>query len=367
MGDDDLSVGDIEDARDLPEDLTPFITRTILDPIGVGGYGDVWKCSYDAGGISTFVAVKAFRFPENWDSQRMKRNIGREIGILMILRHNNIVALLGRAKGFGKRPEMDCLVSPWMPNSTLHAYLELRQNNLTALERSRLLEDVSAGLRYLHSVPLMHGDITAANIMIDEGENARLIDFGLSSIIRPLLGQSHLVMTSIRHGAIRYAAPELVASDGVRDLPLQKVDVYSFGCVMLQILSGRLPWSEIQSETLITVSIYQGHRPQRPNGDPSIIDSDWDFIQKCLRREPELRPSADEVFDFVIHRLSSSGSSRPSEQAVETGELHPTTDKIFQICPRFRILVMGKVRIESVRCFDVSLLNSNPWYLDGCW
>src|SRR5882757_9981926 len=88
-----ISVGDIEDARDLPEDLTPFITRTILDPIGVGGYGDVWKCSYDAGGISTFVspcvgfidhaidlyrlthkvAVKAFRFPENWDSQRMKR------------------------------------------------------------------------------------------------------------------------------------------------------------------------------------------------------------------------------------------------------------------------------------------------------
>jgi len=71
--------------------------------------------------------------------------------------------------------------------------------------------------------------------MIDKGGNARLIDFGLSSVIRPLLDQSHLVITSIRPGAMRYAAPEFVTSDDVRDLPLEKVDVYSFGCVMLQV------------------------------------------------------------------------------------------------------------------------------------
>ncbi|OAX34159.1 kinase-like protein [Rhizopogon vinicolor AM-OR11-026] len=355
-------LGDIEDTRDLPDDLTPFITRTTMNPISGGAFGDVWKCNYHAAdGISTFVAVKAFRFPEDCDLQRMKRQIRREIGILKILRHNNIVPLLGTAKGFGQLPEMDCLVSPWMQNGTLRTYLESRHNNLTVPERSRLLEDVSAGLCYLHSIPVMHGNITGENILIDNGGNARLIDFGLSSFIQPPLSQFHLATTSTRHGAIRYAAPELLTSDDFRDLPSEKVDIYSFGCVMLQILLGRPPWSEIQSEYHIIFSISRGRGPQRPNGDPSIIDSDWDFIQKCLGHKPELRPSADEVFDFVIHRLSSS---RSSEQAVE---LHPTTDKIFQICPRFRILVMGKVRIESVRCFDVSLLNSNPWYLDGCW
>ncbi|OAX38432.1 kinase-like protein [Rhizopogon vinicolor AM-OR11-026] len=130
---------------------------------------------------------------------------------------------------------MDCLVSPWMPNGTLLAYLESRHNNLKDLERSRLLEDVSAGLRYLHSVPVMHGDLTGANILIDKGGNARLIDFGLSCFIRPLLSQSHLAITSVHPGAIRYAAPELVTSDDVCDLPMEKVDVYSFGCVMLQV------------------------------------------------------------------------------------------------------------------------------------
>jgi hypothetical protein len=53
--------------------------------------------------------------------------------------------------------------------------------------------------------------------------HARLIDFGLSAIVRPLLGQSHLAVSSIRPGAIRYAAPELVLSDDAHDLPLEKL------------------------------------------------------------------------------------------------------------------------------------------------
>jgi serine/threonine protein kinase len=75
-----------------------------------------------------------------------------------------------------------------------------------------------------------------ANILIDKGGHARLIDFGLSTITQPLLGQSHLAATSIRPGAIRYAAPELVLSEHVRATGLvEKTDIYSFGCVMLQV------------------------------------------------------------------------------------------------------------------------------------
>ncbi|KAG2120388.1 kinase-like domain-containing protein, partial [Suillus clintonianus] len=234
----------------------------------------------------------------------------REIGILKILRHDNIVPLLGTATGFGSRPELRCLVTPWIPNGTLNAYLASNHNDLTVLDRSCMLEDISAGLRYLHSVPVVHGDITGANILIDEGGHARLIDFGLSTIIRPLLGQSYLVATSMHPGAIRYAAPELVLSDDSGDVPSEKPDIYSFGCVMLQILSGRHPWSEVKSEKpdmRIIIMISQGHSPERPNSHPAILDSDWDIIQKCLQSRPTLRPSADEVLDLVMHRSSSPG------------------------------------------------------------
>ncbi|KAG1727232.1 kinase-like domain-containing protein [Suillus lakei] len=261
------------------------------------------------------VAVKAFKCPESYHSKKINRKIRREIGIVKTLRHNNIVPLLGTATGFGRRPELRCLVTPWIPNGTLNTYLASNRN-LSKLDRSRMLEDVSAGLRYLHSLHIVHGDITGANILIDEGGHARLIDFGLSTLVRPLLGQSYMAATSINPGAIRYAAPELVLSDDVYDLPLKKTDLYSFGCVMLQILSGRHPWSEVKSEKpelRIVVLISQGCSPERPNGHPAIMDSDWAIIQKCLQSRPELRPSADEVLDFVMHRVSLSDSSSPSD------------------------------------------------------
>jgi serine/threonine protein kinase len=240
---------DSDDVRteDLPEDLTPFITRETMDPVNGGGFGDVWKCKYNGtNGIFALVAVKAFRLLGCYDLEKINRKISREIGILKILRHRNIVPLYGIATGFGRMSELRCLVSPWMPNGTLNEYLTSNHNDLTVLDRSRMLEDVSAGLRYLHSVPVMHGDITGANILIDNGGHARLIDFGLSTIVQPLLGQSHLVATSIRKGATHYAAPELVRSgfaesgpielDNVPDLgSLEKIDIYSFGCVMLQV------------------------------------------------------------------------------------------------------------------------------------
>ncbi|KAG1741212.1 kinase-like domain-containing protein [Suillus occidentalis] len=290
--------------EDLPEDLTPFITRTTLDPIGGGGYGDVWKCNYnhEANGISALftrrqladsptidrkVAVKAFKLLERYDLETINRKISREIDILKILRHNNIVPLWGIATGFGRMSELRCLVSPWVPNGTLNDYLS-NHNDLTVLDRSRMTQSKFKA-RGLHSIPVMHGDITGANILIDKGGHARLIDFGLSTITQPLLGQSHLAVTSIRRGAIRYAAPEFVSSGDVRALGLvEKTDIYSFGCVMLQIgqiLSGLPPWSEIteRPEIRIVVMISEGRGPQRPDCHPKIMDSDWNFIQKCLQ------------------------------------------------------------------------------------
>ncbi|KAG1717762.1 kinase-like domain-containing protein [Suillus occidentalis] len=232
------------------------------------------------------------------------QNISREIGILRILRHNNIVPLWGIATGFGRMPELRCLVSPWMPNGMLTAYLTSNHDNLTVLDRSRMVSSPTFGTVHLESV--IHRDITGANILIDKRGHARLIDFGLSTIVQPLIDQSHLAILSVCHGAIRYAAPELVLSDDTHEspVPLEKTDIYSFGCVMLevsgwfdwilvqrlakQVLSGRLPWSEIRREVVIHTTMLQGRGLQCPDCHPEIVDSDWNFIQKCLQSGPEL-------------------------------------------------------------------------------
>jgi hypothetical protein len=74
-----------------------------------------------------------------------------------------------------------------------------------------------------------------------------------------------------------------------------------------QILSGRRPWFEIP-DVVIIVTMLQGRGLQRPDGHPSIIDRDWKFIEKCLQFGPELRPSAEEVLNFVMHRFDSPGN-----------------------------------------------------------
>ncbi|KAG1805439.1 kinase-like domain-containing protein [Suillus subaureus] len=126
----------------VENDLTPFITRTTQDHVSGGAFGDVWKCNYIVdSGNSTFVAVKSFRFPEHYDLERINRKISREIGILKILRHDNIVPLLGTATGFGRMRKSRCLVTPWIPNGTLNAYLASNHNDLTGLDRSRMVKD----------------------------------------------------------------------------------------------------------------------------------------------------------------------------------------------------------------------------------
>ncbi|KAG2367137.1 kinase-like domain-containing protein [Suillus spraguei] len=135
--------------EDLSDDLTPFIIQTTQFPLGGGAFGDVWKCNYYASsGVSTFVAVKVFRFPEHCNSEQINKKISREISILKMLRHDNIVPLLGTVTGFGRMPESRCLVTPWIPNGTLNIYLSSINDNLTLLDRSRMVKDVSAGLCY---------------------------------------------------------------------------------------------------------------------------------------------------------------------------------------------------------------------------
>ncbi|KAG2144222.1 hypothetical protein DEU56DRAFT_754291 [Suillus clintonianus] len=69
----------------------------------------------------------------------------------------------------------------------------------------------------------------------------------------------------------------------------------------------------------------KGCGPQRPDGHPAIIDSDWNFIQKCLQFKPELRPSADEVLDFVTHRspVAHGGPGDMTEQYLNIQSSHP--------------------------------------------
>jgi len=132
------------------------------------------------------------------------------------------------------------------------------------------------------------------NILIDLTWNAYVADHGILAICSELGGTSYI------RSNVRWSAPEFFEVPENEDSsppPKPESDIYSLGCIMLQVMTGRPPYADIRSDHQVTVLILRGRKPGRPPS-PQIEDSFWDFIQKCWSDLGQ-RPSAVEVLSFL--------------------------------------------------------------------
>ncbi|KAG0701590.1 kinase-like domain-containing protein [Suillus ampliporus] len=288
-------------------DLTERITRTSDFHIAAGGFGDVWRCTLQTGETHIVVAVKVIRFPDG----EVEEALRRELGMWKRLGHTNIMPLLGITRGFSPYISM---VSPWFENGSLTAYLR-KYEGITLLDRLRLLEDITSGLHYLHGVPVVHGDLTPNNVLLNNEKRAVLTDFGLSSMLENVTNLSYLKRSCAQAGAIRYSAPELLREAEEPIQPDIQSDIYSFGCLALKVLSGNEPWADVRHELSIIIKVVEGHTPRRPTSGP-ILDAHWRLIQRCfvLPGAMPARPSTHEILEFlelqlegIAQRLSLTG------------------------------------------------------------
>ncbi|KAJ8585686.1 kinase-like protein [Rhizopogon salebrosus TDB-379] len=287
-------------------DLTPFIRRLSEYPIAHGGFGDIWKCILiipASNGckeqLAQDVAVKAIRSHILNEDDRIKKDkrLRRELKIWRTLEHENILPLYGVAFGFGRFTAMVC---PWARNGSLTIYLESHRK-LTISSRFKLLSDVANGLHYLHSSQVVHGDLSGSNVLVMHDGTACLSDFGLSGMISQFFGTSN--SSSTISGNSRWGAPELFAipdaQDGTSANRLSKeTDIYSFGSIMLQVLSGKVPYYYIKQTIPVMLLVVDGKKPRRPE-DPQIADDHWNMIQSCWS-PPDVRPFSGDVLRFIM-------------------------------------------------------------------
>ncbi|KZP29466.1 kinase-like protein [Athelia psychrophila] len=281
-----------------------------------GGFGDILTGEYDDGQTTRAVAIKLLR-PRFKQDRPLTRDNGqrREIKLWKCLFHPNIVPLLGLTTDFGEpdsfRPNLPGMVSPWMRNGNLIAYVKGRDLDIAQL--LKLLCDVATGLAYLHSSLIIHGDLTPANVLIDENHNACLTDFGLSTLTGGLEGTSYF--TSTTGGAMRWRAPELVPDiDYVATMTFvprltTECDIYSYGQIVLQIISGELPYYNIKHSECIRLELFKRSRPNRPVPCDRLTDEYWALVNKCWGETPAARPSATEVLTHVngLHHDALAG------------------------------------------------------------
>ncbi|KIJ12959.1 hypothetical protein PAXINDRAFT_101001 [Paxillus involutus ATCC 200175] len=292
---------------DPAPDLTGSIVK--LDQYTAGGsFGD---CDI-ASPLPRYwqVAVKTFRFNFTVNKQVENESEGsakaarRELGVWRRLKHDNIVPFLGVVYGFGLRDGAS-LVSLWMPNGTLQNFLVQHGDELTVSRQLQLLLDIVNGLLYLHSFPITHGDLNCNNVLLDANNNACLADFGYASLVGEIPeALAYLQMSTMRPGTLRWAAPEhFPKNPEEEEIPQQttKSDIYSFGNIalqasclsttfesalsLLQVFSGKQPWSEVQREVAVVVLLAWGKKPSRPQSRP-MDDQYWQFIEPLSNLPP---------------------------------------------------------------------------------
>ncbi|KAG2041339.1 kinase-like domain-containing protein [Suillus americanus] len=287
------TIHDKNDLLDLTEQISKDSSRY---PVAQGSFGDVWKCIRKHPRIT--VAVKCLRLEIPNDSCKTKiiERLEHDLQRSTQLKHANLLPLLGITQGFGPLP---AIVSPWMHKGSLTMLLERDFQQLTLTRMLQILKDVASALQYLHSKNIVHGDLTGNNILIDENGNAFVADHGILIFCAELHGTSYI------RSNVRWAAPEnfqVPEDDESISSPQLASDIYSFGCIMLQVFTGKVPYSEFRSDHQVTVQILRGRKPARPV-TPPIADVLWDFMQKCWLDEPEHRPSAKEVLTFIQEQL----------------------------------------------------------------
>ncbi|KAL0641751.1 hypothetical protein Bca4012_102639 [Brassica carinata] len=193
--------------------------------IGQGGFGYVHKGVLPDG---TEVAIKQLKA----GSRQGEREFRAEIEIINRVHHRHLVSLLGYCVTGTQR----LLVYEFLPNKTLEFHLHEKRRPFDWSKRMKIASGAARGLAYLHedcNPKTIHRDVKAANVLIDDSYEAKLADFGLAKCC--LDNDTH-VSTRIM-GTCGYLAPEYASSGIFSD----KSDVFSFGVMLLELITGRRP------------------------------------------------------------------------------------------------------------------------------
>ncbi|KAJ8588144.1 kinase-like protein, partial [Rhizopogon salebrosus TDB-379] len=259
--------------------------------------------------IISQVAVKSlvsYASDQHSKMEKQTQRIQRELRTCARLKHPNILPVYGYTFGFG--PFM-AIVSPWAENGNLIDYMEREDTaTLTVVRRFQILRDIMAGLKYLHANNVIHGDLTGPNVLIHADGTAYLADFGLSLLYSELVSVTQASWTSSFHGNLRWLAPELLGQSD-NDMPVRPTkasDVYSFGGIMLHVLTNRSPFYYLNDAAVIRC-IYTGEKPNRLRY-PALSGKYWNFIEKCWSAAVNDRPSTDKVAQVISDEFDSLSS-----------------------------------------------------------
>lgn len=254
---------------------------TIEEKLGNGAMGDVYLGVDHNQGEN--VAIKFLKVQLH-SNERLR--FAKEARILASLKHYAIIPLMESNQittPFGTQPY---LIMPLM-RSSLYDLIKQSKGPLDPEVVLKVVERVGSGLDYAHAKGIVHRDLKPSNIFFDQNKNAYIGDFGIAKIM-----DSETVLTSGIIGTPNYMSPEQIVNSELD----HRSDIYSFGCVTFEMLTGTIPFGDLKNFHDIMTAHRTQHLPFISSINPMVPYTVDAVIEKAVRKKPKERFKSMEEF-----------------------------------------------------------------------
>ncbi|KAK0581517.1 hypothetical protein LWI29_014711 [Acer saccharum] len=263
--------------------------------VASGSYGDLYKGTY----CSQEVAIKVLK-PERLNSD-LQKEFAQEVYIMRKVRHKNVVQFIGACT----KPPSLCIITEFMSGGSVYDYLHKQKGVFKLPSVIKVAIDVSKGMNYLHQNNIIHRDLKAANLLMDENEVVKVADFGVARV------KSQSGVMTAETGTYRWMAPEVIEHKPYD----HKADIFSFGVVLWELLTGKLPYEFLTPLQAAVGVVQKGLRPTIPkNTNPKLAE----LLERSWQQDPALRPDFSEIIEILQQIAKEVG---------EEGEDHRRKEK----------------------------------------
>lgn len=263
------------------DDWEVDITQLQIDAkVASGSFSNLYKGAY----CGQEVAVKILK--DVADDTAQYQEFLQEVSIMRKVRHKNVVQFIGACT---RKPNL-CIVFEYMSGGSVYDYIR-KEGPLKLTQVLKIGVEVSRGMDYLHQRKIIHRDLKAANLLLDENRTVKIADFGVARIIET---NGHMTAET---GTYRWMAPEVIEHKPYDE----KADVFSFGIVLWEVLTCKVPYNDMTPLQAAVGVVQKGLRPgippQCPPGLAEVMEACWDASPQHRPTFKALTPRLQALYD----------------------------------------------------------------------
>ncbi|KAJ1405448.1 Serine-threonine/tyrosine-protein kinase, catalytic domain [Sesbania bispinosa] len=239
------------------------------------------------------VAVKIIRVPDDDENgtlaARLEKQFIREVTLLSRLHHQNVIKFVAACR----KPLVYCVITEYLSEGSLRAYLHKLERKTISLQKLIAFAlDIARGMEYIHSQGVIHRDLKPENVLINGDFRLKIADFGIAC------EEAYCDLLADDPGTYRWMAPEMIKRKSYG----RKVDVYSFGLILWEMVAGTIPYEDMTPIQAAFAVVNKNSRPVIPSNCPPAMRA---LIEQCWSLHPDKRPEFWQVVK-VLEQFESS-------------------------------------------------------------